>query len=266
MNLLNYVFNIAIFIVTICGAIYFIGSINGFNNHRSQDERVTLQGTNTTDNDLELLKEKAAKGTQNLFNAGFKAIHVASGMANTRPLIAIPDTAFAYLVEHLLGRGKQCPPQYDSFEKCLEKCTASELNRPIGIHYWVKENGIWTVKNVDTENRTDNGPTYNVLYFTKDNPPANAISFETTALALSSANQVDLLVKSGAKTEIYYGSEGQTALIGAIIKSDIRKIEKLLSVGADKYNGSALQGQRPSNFININHDESVQKKILELLK
>lgn len=206
--------------------------------------------------DLRSDGDKVATAAGEGINSSLKAADTVVNKLMERPAIAIPETPFAYLVEHLLNRGDKCPAPYNDFEECLKQCRPADLNRPLGLIHWELEAGpIWTMKTEEefdnVSSREDIGPTYKVLYISGSNPPSNALTHEETVLTLASAERVAALVKAGADPELHYGQEGNTALIEAAQRCDPKKVKALLSAGANKSTRSAGNGQEPVNLIDV---------------
>lgn len=203
--------------------------------------------------DLTSVAEKAEGVASKSIYGAINAAREAGQIVRSRPLIDVPPTPFAYLVEHVLDRGSQCPAPYASFNECLRRCSPTELNRPIGLKYWEKEEGVWTMKSVSeftrTEDREDTGPTYKALYFSDADPPENALADEGTVLTLATPEKVAALVAAGADPELRYGEEGNTALIEAAQRGDQPKVAALLAAGANKNTRSAGSGQEAVNLV-----------------
>jgi len=214
----------------------------------------------------ERIRRQDTQGTQDPENSQINspAEKAAGGLGkllqSARVPVAVPTTPFANLVEHLLGRGSQCPAPFDSFEQCLSQCSSLDLNRPIGLKYWTEEEGVWRMQSVvafpKTGGRTDSGPTYKALHYSGWNPPANALQREATVLSLAPPEQVAALVEAGADPELRFGDEGNTALIEAVQHRDLPKVKALIAAGASKTGRSAGSGQEPINLIDVTAPEA----------
>jgi len=238
----------AVSIAVICLAPLF--------SNRSLPQREEIQKpSKPKSDDLTSTAEKAEGVASRSIYGAIDTAREAGRIVRARPLIDVPPTPFAYLVEHLLGRGSQCPAPYNSFNKCLRQCSPSELNRPIGLKYWEKEEGEWIMRSVSeftrTDDREDTGPTYKALYFSYADPPTNALTNEATILTLATPKNVAALVAAGADPELHYGEEGNTALIEAVQRGDQPKVEALLAAGARKNTRSAGSNQEPVNLVDL---------------
>lgn len=174
----------------------------------------------------------------------------------------------AYLVENLLGRGKECPSGFRTLEECLSKVDARDLNRPIGLIYWAQEGNYWTQHTeeafTNNEVRSDSGNTYKVLVSQDRIPPGNAYSIESSVLSLAKSEQVAPLVEAGASPGLYFG-DGRTALIDAVIGGDLVKAEALVASRASKTFPSA-QGNSPCSFIDPGAHPEISEALKKLLE
>lgn len=231
-----------------------------------------------SDSGAHAARQDLSNSSEQIMHAGNKAYDAAesivrrgssegSKLLNSRPIIQIPPTPFACLVEHLLGRGDQCPSSLGTAEKCLKLLSHSELNRPIGLIYWTYDSGEWekhteTAYKSDGE-RPDNGPTYKVLYFADDHPPGNAIPTEESLLSICKPEDVTMLVEAGCDPDMHFGEHGDTALTRAARRGDLLKAKALVGANANKRTRD-LSGQTPDLLYDVTASNSQEmRKLLE---
>jgi len=256
VNVLNFGLSIVHLLIAINLGLWGMALAFSTDQHSASQDSSAADDSTYHVQDLRSDGDKAAAAAGAGIESTVKAADTVLDKLMERSAIVIPKTAFAYLVEHLLNRGAQCPFPYNDFEECLKGCKPSDLNRPLGLIHWELQSGqLWNMKTEEAfdevSRREDVGPTYKVLYFSGSHSPSNALAREETVLTLASPERVASLVKAGADPELHYGQEGNTALIEAAQHCNHLKVKALLAAGASKNTRSAGNGQESVNLVDV---------------